>query len=115
MVLCGHDHKGGYHRARGGVHHLTLCSPLNKGRDGKAYGLVEVHHDRIELRGPALRDLLPVHAADDADLDDGADRGRRWWRPRGWRSRWGERQSRLPAVEDGRGGEDLMRFPLHGW
>ena len=28
-----------------GVHHLTLKSPLNKGADGKAFGLVDVHAD----------------------------------------------------------------------
>ena len=59
MVLCGHDHAGGYHRdAETGVHHLTLCSPLNKGTDGKAYGIVEVRDDAIEIHGPSLRDLV---------------------------------------------------------
>ena len=70
MVLCGHDHKGGYHLSRDGVHHLTLCSPLNKGADGKAYGLIEVHEDRIELRGPALRDLLPFEKGRTGEVKD---------------------------------------------
>eukprot|EP00565_Helicotheca_tamesis_P004562 CAMPEP_0185727700 /NCGR_PEP_ID=MMETSP1171-20130828/3329_1 /TAXON_ID=374046 /ORGANISM="Helicotheca tamensis, Strain CCMP826" /LENGTH=302 /DNA_ID=CAMNT_0028396325 /DNA_START=222 /DNA_END=1127 /DNA_ORIENTATION=+ len=30
-VMCGHDHKGNYHCDESGIHHLTLCSPLNKG------------------------------------------------------------------------------------
>lgn len=63
MVLCGHDHKGGYHRDGHGVHHVTLCSPLNKGTDGSAYGMIEVHQDHIEFHGPALRDLVPPSAA----------------------------------------------------
>ena len=44
-----------------GIHHLTLRSPLNKGRDGNAYGVIDVHADRLELRGPSLEDLLPSH------------------------------------------------------
>ena len=60
MVFCGHDHAGGYHRdSETGTHHLTLCSPLNLGSDGKAFGVVDVMNEHIELRGPALRDLLP--------------------------------------------------------
>jgi len=39
-VLCGHDHFGGYFCDEGGVHHCTFCSPLNKGDDGFAFGLM---------------------------------------------------------------------------
>ena len=59
-VLCGHDHKGRYHRDEHGVHHLTFCSPLNKGADGHAYGVLSVAEGALELRGPALADLLPA-------------------------------------------------------
>jgi manganese-dependent ADP-ribose/CDP-alcohol diphosphatase len=60
MVFCGHDHAGGYHRdPETGTHHLTLCSPLNLGTNGKAFGIVDVTDEHIELRGPVLRDLLP--------------------------------------------------------
>ena len=58
-VLCGHDHFGRYHRDEHGVHHCTFCSPLNKGDDGFAFGLVHVRHDSIEIRGPSVNDLLP--------------------------------------------------------
>ena len=58
-VLCGHDHKGKYHRDEQGVHHLTFCSPLNLGEAGHAYGLVRVHADRMEVVGPNLAELLP--------------------------------------------------------
>ena len=58
-VVCGHDHKGRYHQDEHGIHHLTLCSPLNLGDEGAAYGAVDVFDDRIELRGPKLADLLP--------------------------------------------------------
>ncbi len=58
-VLCGHDHKGRYHLDSRGVHHLTFCSPLNRGADGAAYGLVRVWPDSLELVGPRLGDLLP--------------------------------------------------------
>ena len=60
MVICGHDHSGGYFRDARGVHHLTLKSPLNKGGDGKAFGLLRVFDDRIELLGPRLADLVPA-------------------------------------------------------
>ena len=60
MVVCGHDHNGGYfYDAVSSVHHLTLSSPLNLGTNGHAYGLIEAYADRIELHGPRLDDLLP--------------------------------------------------------
>lgn len=43
-----------------GVHHCTFCSPLNKGDDGDAFGLVHVWDDAIEVRGPCLDDFLPA-------------------------------------------------------
>jgi len=58
-VICGHDHNGGYFLDDAGVHHLTLCSPLNLGREGRAFGAIDVYEDRLELRGPRLKDLLP--------------------------------------------------------
>jgi len=62
-VLCGHDHKGRYHRdAQSGVHHITFQSPLNKGTAGHAYGLVTLLHDRLVIRSPALADFLPADA-----------------------------------------------------
>ena len=55
MVICGHDHQGGYHADdTTGTHHLTLCSPLNKGTDGKAEGL-----SRCMQPVSQLGDLLP--------------------------------------------------------
>lgn len=62
-VLCGHDHKGRYHLDESGVHHLTFCSPLNRGADGSCHGLVRIHNDRLELQGPRLDDLLPEGTA----------------------------------------------------
>jgi len=59
-VLAGHDHKGGYHCDEYGVHHCTFASPLNKGEDGFAFGLVHIgSNDCIEIRGPKIDDLLP--------------------------------------------------------
>ena len=58
-VLCGHDHFGQYHCDEAGVHHCTFCSPLNKGDDGDAFGVVHVWEDAIEIRGPSVDDLLP--------------------------------------------------------
>ena len=58
-VLCGHDHKGKYFRDADGVHHMTFCSPLNKGEKGAAYGVVHAWGDRLEIRGPKIDDLLP--------------------------------------------------------
>ena len=57
-VLAGHDHNGGYHRDARGIHHITLQSPLNKGTNGKAFGIVRVFADHLELIGPALGDLV---------------------------------------------------------
>jgi 3',5'-cyclic AMP phosphodiesterase CpdA len=59
-VLCGHDHKGEAHTDEHGVHHLTFCSPLNKGIDGRAFGMMAVFEDHFELRGPRLGDLIPL-------------------------------------------------------
>jgi hypothetical protein len=60
-VLCGHDHFGQYHHdVDTGVHHCTFCSPLNKGDEGYAFGLVQVWDDAIQIRGPRIDDLLPA-------------------------------------------------------
>jgi len=59
-VLCGHDHFGQYHLDEAGVHHCTFCSPLNLGDEGSAFGLVQVWEDAIEIRSPAVDQLLPV-------------------------------------------------------
>ena len=61
-VLCGHDHKGGYH-LDGSVHHLTLSSPLNE-LESEAFGTFHAFRDRIEIRGPNLRHLLPYEKID---------------------------------------------------
>eukprot|EP00581_Thalassiosira_minuscula_P017527 CAMPEP_0183713314 /NCGR_PEP_ID=MMETSP0737-20130205/8191_1 /TAXON_ID=385413 /ORGANISM="Thalassiosira miniscula, Strain CCMP1093" /LENGTH=391 /DNA_ID=CAMNT_0025942081 /DNA_START=10 /DNA_END=1182 /DNA_ORIENTATION=+ len=58
-VLCGHDHKGHYHRDEFGVHHCTFRSPLNKGEEGKAFGMMRVSAECLEILGPAVDDLLP--------------------------------------------------------
>jgi len=42
------------------VHHCTFCSPLNKGDDGFAFGVVRVHEDALEVVGPRVHDLLPA-------------------------------------------------------
>lgn len=56
-ILCGHDHQGGYTCDAAGVHHLTFCSPLNKGADGCAFGLLGLHEviDRRLQRGSNSR------------------------------------------------------------
>jgi len=59
-VLCGHDHFGGYFCDEEGVHHCTFCSPLNRGDDGFAFGVVHVRDDAIEIRGQRVDDLLPA-------------------------------------------------------
>lgn len=60
-VLCGHDHFGQYHFDDvSGVHHCTFCSPLNKGDEGDAFGLVRVWDDTIQICGPRVDDLLPA-------------------------------------------------------
>lgn len=69
-VVCGHEHKGGYHRDEGGVHHLTLQSPLNEGASGSAFGVVRVLHDRLEVESPSLRSLIK-----EADLAKALDAG----------------------------------------
>jgi len=59
-VFCGHDHNGGYHLDEAGVHHVTLCSPLNEGEEGSAFGTFRSFADHFELHGPALTNLLPL-------------------------------------------------------
>ena len=58
-VLCGHDHKGNYHCDSKGIHHCTFQSPLNKGEEGYAYGIIKMTQEYIEIRGPKIDDLLP--------------------------------------------------------
>jgi len=58
-VFCGHDHKGTYHQDEFRVHHCTFASPLNKGEEGSAFGMVKVKPDCLEIRGPVMDDLLP--------------------------------------------------------
>lgn len=53
VVLCGHDHQGGFHRDDHGVLHLTAKSPLNLGSQGSAFAVVELAQDSIELQAPA--------------------------------------------------------------
>ena len=53
-VLCG-----GYCRdAQSGAHHLTVCSPLNEGANGSAFGAIVAHDDRLELHSPAIASLV---------------------------------------------------------
>ena len=58
-VFCGHEHKGGYHHdPTTGVHHVTICSPLNQGSAGSAFGVVLAFADRLEVHSPRLDSLL---------------------------------------------------------
>ena len=58
-VFCGHEHKGGYHHDQTtGVHHVTICSPLNQGAAGSAFGAVLAFADRLEVHSPRLDSLL---------------------------------------------------------
>jgi len=58
-VLSGHDPKGGYYCDDKGVHHCTFVSPLTKGEEGFAFGLVHIRPEYMEIRGPKIDDLLP--------------------------------------------------------
>lgn len=58
-VLCGHDHNGNYHCDEGGVHHCTFVSPLNKGDEGSAFGLMNVSPGGLEIRAPIMNDFFP--------------------------------------------------------
>jgi len=59
-VLCGHDHRGSYHYdEETSVHHCTFSSPLNKGSEGSAFGMIRVTPTSLEIRGPCIDDLLP--------------------------------------------------------
>ena len=48
--FAGHYHPGGYARD-GHVHHVTLQAILESPADSTAYGFVDVHADRLVLRG----------------------------------------------------------------
>jgi hypothetical protein len=78
LVLAGHDHAGGFAQgtpaagqsttegmaeegASGGTYYVTLQSPLNRGRDGACFGVVELFEDKIVVKGPELKHL--VHAS----------------------------------------------------
>ena len=62
-VICGHDHGGGYHRDKAGVHHLTLKSPLNRGDEGSAFGSLQMYARAMLVFGPQIDDLLPASGA----------------------------------------------------
>ena len=49
---------------------MTLKSPLNKGTDGKAFGLVHVYGDRLEVRGLRLADLMPTERSSENGLPE---------------------------------------------
>uniref|UniRef100_A0A7S4R3V2 Calcineurin-like phosphoesterase domain-containing protein n=1 Tax=Ditylum brightwellii TaxID=49249 RepID=A0A7S4R3V2_9STRA len=73
-VMCGHDHSGNYHCDEYNIHHITYCSPLNKGEDGNAYGLVHVSDTQLEIRGVVMDDLIPdVEDRPDVVKRDGDD------------------------------------------
>jgi len=66
-VLCGHEHKGGYHYdAPSKVHHITVASPLNEGASGEAYGAILIRESSLELHSPNLPSI--VKAADLAKM-----------------------------------------------
>ncbi len=46
--ICGHDHNGGYALARG-IHHVTMPGMVESPEP--AYAVIELHRDRMELRG----------------------------------------------------------------
>ncbi|MEQ8766440.1 MAG: metallophosphoesterase [Planctomycetota bacterium] len=48
-VFCGHDHAGGY-AERDGIHHVTV-NGMVEAPEKNAWGIVEVHADRLELKG----------------------------------------------------------------
>lgn len=46
--ICGHDHNGGYAISRG-IHYITMPGMVESPEP--AYAVVEIHRDRLELRG----------------------------------------------------------------
>lgn len=50
--FCGHAHRGGYHRdTKSGIHFRVIEAVLESPDPIKTYGIVDVHSDRLELRG----------------------------------------------------------------
>ena len=50
--FCGHAHKGGYHRdMKSGIHFRVIEAVLESPDPIKTFGIVDVHSDRLELRG----------------------------------------------------------------
>ncbi|GLE00770.1 hypothetical protein PINS_up009558 [Pythium insidiosum] len=50
-VFSGHVHSNGYHRSRRGVHFVVCDAVLECRADENAYATVDVHHDRLVVRG----------------------------------------------------------------
>ena len=72
IVLCGHEHKGGFHSDPAtGTHHLTVASPLNEGADGSAFGVAVAYSDRLELHAPRLASVLRAEDLEAARALDG--------------------------------------------
>merc|ERR1712215_243755 len=53
-VLAGHDHEGGY-KHHDGVHHLTFPSPLLCTEEEVAFATVEVHRNKMIVKGEGGR------------------------------------------------------------
>jgi len=66
VVLCGHDHKGGYYYDQDNkIHYITFQSPLNRGIDGECYGVIDFLNSKnnstsndIIIRGPNLEHFI---------------------------------------------------------
>ena len=48
--FCGHNHRGGY-VTHGGVHYVNLQGMVETHEDLNAYGIMDIHHDRVVLHG----------------------------------------------------------------
>jgi len=49
--MCGHVHKDHYAETEYGMHHWMVPAIVTAPENGNAFGIVDVHEDRLEIRG----------------------------------------------------------------
>lgn len=78
LSLCGHAHRGGYHRDEpSGIHFRVIEAALESPRPINTFGIVDVYKDRLVLRGrgdceSAIYSFSHLHHKESSDIHKAA-------------------------------------------